>query len=130
MKNLRRARFEVTRLLRKIGKVRQILTRGLYNGFPFKCVYELCVCLDYEDQPSNPVSDFGQSAGQMRTAAVAPHSGGVRTIHKQTYAQKYVDTYITPVCMLSFKMGLMLWVHQSSGEIPPEVESAGIHYEC
>ncbi|XP_005725904.1 LIM zinc-binding domain-containing Nebulette isoform X1 [Maylandia zebra] len=46
---------------------------------------------DYEDQPSNPVSDFGQSAGQMRTAAVAPHSGGKRYQAMYSYMAAEAD---------------------------------------
>lgn len=46
---------------------------------------------DYEDQPSNPVSDFGQSAGQMRTSAVAPHSGGKRYQAMYSYMAAEAD---------------------------------------
>uniref|UniRef100_A0A3Q0TBL1 LIM and SH3 domain protein 1 n=1 Tax=Amphilophus citrinellus TaxID=61819 RepID=A0A3Q0TBL1_AMPCI len=41
--------------------------------------------------PSSP-ERFSQPAGQMRTAAVAPHSGGVRTVHEYTY-KRYQAMY-------------------------------------
>uniref|UniRef100_A0A3Q0T384 LIM and SH3 domain protein 1 n=1 Tax=Amphilophus citrinellus TaxID=61819 RepID=A0A3Q0T384_AMPCI len=45
---------------------------------------------DYEEQPSSP-ERFSQPAGQMRTAAVAPHSGGKRYQAMYSYVSAEAD---------------------------------------
>lgn len=93
MKNLRRAGFEVTRLLLKIGKVTKpsdgtpVLT--CKKRIPQKGVFVRVRMCAEQTEPAGP-RPFSQPAGQMRPAPVAPPSGGVSAMNMHTGGGEYL----------------------------------------